>query len=113
AREGAGAHGPAALEVGGDLLGGAVLEEASEEEVAGLEELEVLLVLDVAPRQEPGGLEVEEGRGDDEELARLADVPLGLAGEVGDELVGDPRQRDLGDVELVPGREGPGEAEGS
>ena len=55
-------------------------------------------------RQQPGGLEVEQGRGDDQELAGLAEVPLLLgAADVGDELVGDLRERDLGDVELVLG----------
>ena len=58
-------------------------------------------------RQQPGGLEVEQGGGDEEELGRLAEVPLGVgrlgAPDVRDELVGDRGQRDLGDVELVLG----------
>ena len=51
------------------------------------------------------GLEVEQGRGDEQELGGLAQVPVGVGGlgrlDVGDELVGDLGQGDLGDVELV------------
>src|SRR5690606_6922588 len=60
----------------GHFLERAVLQEPGEQQVTRLEELEVLGVLDVALRQEPGGLEVQERRGDDEELARLTEVKL-------------------------------------
>src|SRR5690606_4691252 len=100
-RVGARARGPPALEVGGDLLVRPVLEQPGEEQVARLEQLEVLLVLDRAAREQPGGLEVEERRRDNEELARLPEVPVLLAREVGDELVGHLREGHLGDVELV------------
>ncbi len=50
------------LEHGRDLLERAVLQEPGEEQVARLEQREVLLVLDVALRQQPGGLQVEQGR---------------------------------------------------
>ena len=77
---------PAALlghpvgEEGGRLLVGAVLQQPGEEQVARLEQREVLLVVDLAARQQPGGLEVEQRGGDDEELGGLAQVPVGPAG---------------------------------
>ena len=93
------------LEHPGDLLERAVLQQPGEQQVARLEQREVLLVLDVALRQQPRRLEVEQGGGDEQERRGLLEVPLrspaGL--DVGDELVGDLRQRDLGDVELVLG----------
>ena len=55
--------------------------------------------------QQPGGLEVEQRGGDEEELRRLPEVPVGVgllgAPDVRDELVGHLGQRHLGDVELV------------
>ena len=64
------------LEHGGHLLERAVLQQPREEQVARLEQREVLLVLDVALRQQPGGLEVEQGRGDEQERRGLVQVPL-------------------------------------
>ena len=90
-------------EVGRGQLVRPVLQQPGEQQVARLEQREVLLVLDVAGRQQPGSLQVEQGRGHDEELGRLAEVPLSRPGDVGDELVGDLRQGDFGDVELAPG----------
>ena len=58
-----------------DLLERAVLHQPGEQQVARLQQCEVLLVLDVALRQQPGGLEVEQRRGDDEERGRLLEVP--------------------------------------
>ena len=66
-------------EVGGRQLVGAVLQQPGEQQVARLEQREVLLVLDLGRRQQPGGLEVEQGRRDDQELGRLAEVPLAPA----------------------------------
>ena len=63
------------LEHGGDLLEGAVLQQPREEQVARLEQREVLLVLDVALRQQPGGLEVEQRGGDEQERRGLLEVP--------------------------------------
>ncbi len=84
------------------LLVGAVLQQAGEQQVPGLEQLEVLLVLDRAGREQPGGLEVEQRRGHHEELGRLAEVPVRAErADVGDELVGDLRQGERRDVELV------------
>ena len=91
----------------GDVLERAVLQQPGEEDVAGLDQREVLLVLGAGLRQQPGGLEVEQGRGDEEELRGLREVPsvgLGpLGADVRDEVVGDLGERDLGDVELVVG----------
>ena len=88
----------------GDLLERPVLQQPGEQQVPRLQQREVLVVLDVARRQQPGRLEVEQGGRDHEELAGLVEIPLRAAGpDVGDELVGDPGQRDLGDVELVLG----------
>lgn len=83
------------------LLVRPVLEEPGEEEVAGLQQREVLDIVDVPARQEPGGLEVQQGGGDDQEFGGLVQV-RGLAESSGisDELVGDLGERDLGDVEL-------------
>ena len=97
------------LEHAGHLLEGAVLEQSGEQQVARLEQREVLLVLDVPLRQQAGGLEVQQGGGDQEERRGLVEVPLvavaggGTGLDVRDELVGDLRERDLGDVELVLG----------
>jgi hypothetical protein len=64
----------------GDVLEGPVLQQAREQQVAGLDEGEVLLVLRAGLRQQPGRLEVEQGRGDEEELGGLRQVPpVGLA----------------------------------
>ena len=63
------------LEHAGDLLERPVLQQPGEEQVARLEQREVLLVLDVALRQQPGGLEVEQGRGDQQERRGLLEVP--------------------------------------
>ena len=85
-----------------DLLVGAVLQQPGEQQVPGLQQGEVLLVVDLAGGQQPGRLEVEQGSGDDEEVADLVQVPaVGLGPDVGDELVGDLGQRDLGDIQLV------------
>ena len=84
------------------LLVGPVLQQPREQQVAGLEQLQVVLVLHLGGRQQPGGLEVQQRRRDDEELAGLVQVQLVAEGpQVGDELVGDLREGDLGDVELV------------
>ena len=86
-----------------DLLVGAVLQQPGEEQVAGLEQA-VVAVLDVRLRvgQQPGGLEVEQRGRDDEELRGLVEVRVvAERREVGDEVVRDPVQGQLGDVELV------------
>jgi hypothetical protein len=89
-------------EVACGLFVGLVLEQPREEEVAGFEQSEVLFVVDLGAGQEPRGLEVEEGGGDEQELGGLLEVPrLVEGGDVFDEFGGDAVERDLGDVELV------------
>ena len=84
------------------LLVGAVLQQAREQHVAGLEQREVLLVLHLGLREQARGLEVEQGRRDDEEAGGLLEVGVvAQGGGVGDEVVGDAAQGHLGDVELV------------
>ena len=62
--------------IGGDLLEGAVLQQPREQQVARLEQRQVLLVLDVGRRQQPDDLEVEQRRRDDQELRGLLELPL-------------------------------------
>src|SRR6266702_7876311 len=51
-----------------------------------------------------GGLQVEQGGRDDQEVADLVQVPaVGARRDVGDELVGDLGEGDFGNVELVLG----------
>ena len=64
-----------AVEDAGDLLERLVLQQPREQQVARLEQREVLLVLDVALRQQPRGLQVEQGRGDQQERRGLLEVP--------------------------------------
>ena len=52
----------------------AVLQQPGEQQVAGLEQGQVVLVLDVGGGQQPRRLEVEQGRRHDEELGRLLQV---------------------------------------
>ncbi|OEI67225.1 hypothetical protein Cus16_3126 [Curtobacterium sp. ER1/6] len=86
----------------GGLLERPVLQEPGEQQVAGLEQGDVLGVDEFTLRQEPGDLQVEQGRGDDEELAGLVELVGGLRlAHVLDELTGDGAERHLGDVELV------------
>ncbi len=88
----------------GDLLVGPVLQQPREQQVAGLQQREILLVLHVARGQQPGGLQVEQGGRHDQELGGLPEVPRGpLAPDVGDELVGDLGQGHFGHVQLVLG----------
>jgi len=72
------------------LLEGPVLQQSREQEVARLEQRDVLGIHQLPLRQQSRDLEVEEGRRDDEELARLLELlrPVEVV-QVGDELVGD------------------------
>ena len=88
------------------LLVRAVLKQAGEEQVARLEECEILLVFDLPAGQETRSLEIQEGRRNDQELRGFVEVPLGpLGAQVRDEFVGDDMQREFGHLELVLGDE--------
>src|SRR5450756_1217680 len=81
-----------------------VLQQPGEEQVPGLKQRQVLLVLDLARGQQPRRLQVEQRRRHDKEVADLVQVPAARAlPDIGDELVGDGGERHLGDVELVLG----------
>ncbi len=60
----------------GHLLEGLVLQQPGKKQVPGLQQRDVVVVLDLAGRQQPGGLEVQQGGGDDEELAGLVKGPF-------------------------------------
>ena len=79
-----------------------VLQQPGEEEIASLEQFEIEDLFSLFVRQEPCGLEVEQGRRDEEELGDLGEVRLvlQLCG-VGDELIGHLGQGDLCDVETT------------
>jgi len=101
-------------EHGGDVLVGAVLQQPREEDVAGLEQGEVVLVLDLAGREQPRGLEVEQRGRDDEEFGGLVEVPLRSASpDVGQEVVDDRVQGQDRDIETVLGDEGEEQVEGA
>lgn len=89
-------------EPGGHLLEGAILQEAREEKVSGLEQRDGLGIHQLTLRQEPCHLHVEQRRRDHQELRSLVEflVVVELL-EVRDELVRDCAQGDLGDVHLV------------
>ena len=96
-------------ELASDLLERAVLQQPGEEQVPGLDEGEVLIILRAAAGEQPSRLQLEQRRRDEEELRGLAEVPLLVLGthrlDMGDELVGDLGQGDDGDIELVLGDE--------
>src|SRR6185437_2595315 len=78
------------------------LQQPSEQQVANLQQRQVLLVGYPAGRQQPGRLEVEERRGHDQECGGLFQLQLSADGlGVGDEVVGDLVQRNLGDIQTV------------
>ena len=85
-----------------DVLERPVLQQPGEQQVADLQQRQVLLVVDLPRRQQPGRLEIEQRRGDHQERGGLLELHLGTdrAG-VGDEFVGDLMQRHFGDVEAV------------
>ena len=79
-----------------------VLQQPREQQVAHLEQRQVLLVVHLTGGQQPGRLEVQQRGGDDEERGGLVELELPADGlGVGDEVVGHLMQRHLGDVEAV------------
>jgi hypothetical protein len=114
AREPPRGHRHPAGEHRGDLLVRAVLQQPGEQQVPGLQQGQVLLVLNFARGQQPGGLQVQQGRRHDQEVADLVQVPAaGPVPDVGDELVGDLGQSHLGDVQLVLGDQRQQQVEGA
>src|SRR5699024_9504751 len=86
-----------------NLLIGLVLQEAGEQEVAGLQQLQVGLVVDLAPGNQASSLQIQQRGGDEQELRDLIQI-LGRLGQppgISNELVGDLGKRDLRDVQLV------------
>ena len=93
------------------LLEGPVLQEPGEEQVTGLEQLEVGLLLVLVMRQKTVCLESQEGGGHDDELRCAPQVPV--RAHMGDEVVGHLGQRQLGDVEPFAGDEAQKQVEGT
>src|SRR6266700_2773106 len=88
-------------EIGRRKLVGTILKQAGEEQVAGLKERQVLLVLDIRGREQPSRLQIEQGRCHDEKLGGLPEIPLAGRRQMSEKLVGDLRQRHLGHVHLA------------
>src|SRR6185437_3264989 len=86
----------------GDVLERPVLQQPCEQQVADLEQRDVLLVVHFTGGQQPRGLEVKERGRDNEERGRFLELHL-RANRLGvpDEVVGHLMQRHLGDVEAV------------
>lgn len=96
-----------------DALVRAVLQQPGEEQVAGLQEREIRLVLHLGHGQQPGRLQVQQCGRDHQELGGLVQVPVRPHGpDVRHEVVGHLGQRDLGDVQLVLGDQLEEEIEG-
>ena len=83
----------------GGLLVGPVLQQPCEQEIPRLEEIQVLLLVLGVVWQKAMGLEGQESRCYDEELAGPPQVPIGT--HMRDELVGDLGQGELGHVEAA------------
>ena len=78
------------------LLERAVLQQPGEQQVAGLEQGDVVGIDELALRQQAGDLQVEQGRRDDEELAGLVELLGGVEpAQVGEELVGDAADSEI------------------
>ena len=58
------------------MLERAVLQQPGEQQVAHLEQRQILVVFDLPGRQQPGGLEIEQGRGHHQKRRRLLQVQL-------------------------------------
>src|SRR4029453_17806590 len=90
-------------EVAGDALEGAILQQPREQQISSLQQGQVLRILHLSGWNEPGGLEVEKRSRNEHELAGLIQIPgTACRLDVGNELISHLRQRDLGDVHLVP-----------
>ena len=94
------------LKTGGDVLERLALEQAGEQQVALLPERELLVEVDVVSTgQQSPRLQLDERRGDEQELGRDVEVePLGLgrdAVELGEVGVDDRAERHLVEVDLL------------
>ena len=89
-------------ELPGHLLEGLVLEEPREQQIAGLQDRQVFLVLDLPRRQQPSRFEVEQGGCNHQKLSGLIEAPLALLGpDVRNEIVRYLVQGEFGDFQLV------------
>src|SRR5699024_11192136 len=100
------AAGGSALPLGeevSNLLICLVLKQPGEQEVAGLQQLQVGLVVDVAAESQAGGLQIQQRGCNEQQLGDLVKILSGLGQPPGisNELVGDLGERDLGDVQHV------------
>src|SRR5207244_10005206 len=77
------------------------VEQPREQQVALLEPRELLVEVDVvAPWQQTAGLQLDERRGDQQELGRRLEVEALHALDLRAERVDDARQRDLPEIDL-------------
>ena len=60
-----------------DVLERPVLQQPGEQQVADLQQRQVLIVVDLPRRQQPGRLEIEQRRGDDQERGGLLELQPG------------------------------------
>ena len=89
-------------ELVGHALVGAVLQEASEQQVTGFQQLQVLDVVAVVAWEQARGFQVEQRGSHDEELRHLVErLTLAQLARVGDEFVRDFSKRYFGHVQLL------------
>src|SRR5207245_1985891 len=102
ARMGVGGQASQVLELGGRVLERLALQQAGEEQVALLEQQQLVVEVEVvAARQQAAGLELDERGGDEEELGGHLEIEMVHALELGQVAVDDAGQRDLVDVDLL------------
>src|SRR5690606_28335055 len=78
------------------------LEQAGEQQVALLPQGQLLVEVDVvAPRQEAPGLELDQGRGDQQELGRDLEIEVFHQTQLGQVGIHDRAERHLIDVHLL------------
>ena len=78
------------------------MQQPREQQIASFQQSDALGIHELALRQQPRNLHVQERRRHDQELRGLVKVMIRAERpHVSDELVGDLTERDLGDVELA------------
>jgi tryptophanyl-tRNA synthetase len=86
----------------GDVFEGLALEQPGQQQIALLPERELVVEIDVvAPGEQTAGLELDERRGDEQELRGHVEVERLHPFDLGDVAVDDAGQRDLVDVDLL------------